>query len=80
MVNIEFIQTNKTAEMLVFESIGYIRNRQLTDSASSWRCCATKCNGRVSLRNEQIEVITVYSHLPDPADIEQRKFHMSDNG
>ena len=37
----------------------------------------TKCNGRVRLRNEQIEVITVHSHLPDPADIEKKKFRLA---
>ena len=62
-------------ELLVFEGYGYIRHRQLTESPSSWRCCNTKCNGRVRLRNEQVEVITVHSHLPDPADIEKRKLH-----
>ena len=71
IVNMEFIQTNKKSELLVF---GYIRPRQLTDGASSWRCCITKCNGRVKLRNEKIEVIAVLSHLPDPEDIEKRKF------
>ena len=74
IVNMEFIQTNKKSELLVFEGYGYIRHRQLTDGASSWRCCITKCNGRVRLRNDQIEVITAHSHLPDPADIEKRKF------
>ena len=73
IVNTEFIQTNKKAELLVFEGYGYIRHRQLADGASSWRCCITKCNGRVRLRNQQIEVITVHSHLPDPADIQKRR-------
>ena len=74
IVNMEFIQTNKKSELLVFEGYGYIRHRQLTNGASSWRCCFTKCNGRVNIRKEQIEVITVHSHLPDPADIEKMKF------
>ena len=74
IVNMEFIQTNKKSELLVFEGYGYFRHRQLTDGASSWRCCTTECNGRVRLRNEQIKVVTVHSHLPDPADIEKRKF------
>ena len=77
IVNMQFIQTNKKSDLLVFEGYGYIRHRQLTDGASSWRCCITKCNGRVRLRNEQIEVITVHSHLPDPADIEKRKFRLA---
>ena len=73
IVNMEFIQTNKKSELLVFEGYGYIRNRKLRDCTSSWRCCITKCNGRVRLLNDQIEVITVHSHLPDPADFEKRK-------
>ena len=62
------------SEMLVFEDYGYIRRRKFTDGSSSWRCCITKCNGRVRLRNENIEVITVHSYLPDPAYIEKGKF------
>ena len=46
-----------------------------TDGASSWHCSNTKCKGRVRFRNEQIEVITVHSHVPAPADIEKRKFY-----
>ena len=69
----KFIQTNKKSELLIFEGYGYIRQRQLTAGASSWCCCITKCNGRVRLRNEHMEVITVHCHLPDPADIENRK-------
>ena len=42
--------------------------------ASSWRCCTTKFLGKVRLRNEQIEVITVHSRLLDPADIKKRNF------
>ena len=74
IINIEFIQTNKKSELLVFEGYGYIRHRQLTVGASSWRCCITKCNSRVRLRNEEIEVITVHSHLTNPADTEKQKF------
>ena len=74
IVNMEFTQTNKKSELLSFEGYGYIRHRQLTYGAS-WSCCTTKCNGRARLRNEQIEVITVHSHLPYQADIEKRKFH-----
>ena len=59
IVNMEFIQTNKKSELLVFEGYGYIRHLQSTDGASSWRCCITKCNGRVRLRNEQIEALTI---------------------
>ena len=70
----QFIQTNKKSEMLVFEGYCYNRQQQLTDGASSWRCWITKCNGRVRLHNEQNEVITVHSYLPDPADIEKKKF------
>ena len=65
IVNMKFIQTNKKSEMLVFGGYGYNSHLQ---------CCILKCNGRVRLRNEQIEVITVHSHLPDPAGIEKRKF------
>ena len=35
VVNMEFIQTNKKSELLVFEGYGYIRHRQFTDGASS---------------------------------------------
>ena len=49
IVNIEFIQTNIKSELIVFEGYGHIRNQQITHGASSWRCCITKCNGRVRL-------------------------------
>ena len=51
--NMEFIQTNKKLELLVFEGYGYIRHQKFTDGASSWRCRITKCNGRVRLRDEK---------------------------
>ena len=35
VVNMEFIQTNKKSELLVFEGYGYIKHRQFTDGASS---------------------------------------------
>ena len=68
----EFIQTNKS-ELFFSKSYGFNRHRQFTDDAYFLRCCITKCNGRVRLRNEHIEVIT--GHWPEPADIEKRKFH-----
>ena len=73
IVTMKFIQRNKKSALLVFEGYGYIRHRQLTDGASSRLCCIAKCNGRVRRRNEELEVITVHSHLPDPAYIEKKK-------
>ena len=72
--NMEKIQTNKKIELLVFEGYGSIRHRQLTDGAPSRHSFITKCNQRVMLSNELIEVITIHNCLPNQADIARRKF------
>ena len=50
-INMELISISQKLEPLVFEGCGYIKHRQLTDSATSWYCRITKCNSRVRLRN-----------------------------
>ena len=77
ILNMDFIQTNDKSELLVFERSGYIGQRQLTDGACSRRYCVTKCNGRVRIRNQEIKVITAHIHLPNPDNIEKRKFRSS---
>ena len=72
--NFELLQTNKQSELLIFDGYGYITSQPVTDSAFSRRFSKRKFNDRVRIGNEKMEVMIIFSHLPDPGDIDNRKF------
>ena len=68
--------TNKNNEILDHYAYAYLKNRILTDTSISWRCVLSKCNGRVRTLQDKVTIMNDYSHFPDPADIEKRKFRI----
>ena len=70
----EYIQSNKNSCLLIFEWYCYLKHRQLADSSISWRCCDSSCKGRIRVLDSTATIIIPHSHLPDPAEIEKRKF------
>ena len=73
-LEMEYIQSNKNSYLLIFEAYCYIKHRELTDGSVSWRCYDDICKGRIRLFDSTAKIVNEHIHLPDPAEIEKRKF------